>query len=81
MSLSIGLPPTASPASDPAPDRETRSFMRVVMATRQPSPAGPTRIESGTRTLSKNTSLNSASPVICTSGRTSTPGACMSSTK
>ena len=55
--------------------------MSVVIATCQPSPSSPTRIESGMRTSSMNTSLNSASPVICTSGRTSTPGACMSSTK
>jgi hypothetical protein len=53
-----------SPLTEPAPDRDTRSFMSVVIATRQPSPSGPMRIESGTRTLSKNTSLNSASPVI-----------------
>jgi len=33
------------------------------------------------RTSEKNTSLNSASPVICRSGRTSTPGAFMSTTK
>ena len=32
------------------------------------------------RTSVKYTSLNSASPVVCTSGRTSTPGACMSTT-
>ncbi len=42
---------------------------------------GTERSESGTRASVKKTSLNSASPVICTSGRTSTPGACMSTTK
>ena len=77
----IGLPPTVSPLTEPAPDSDTRSFMSVVIATRQPSPSGPMRIESGTRTLSKNTSLNSASPVIWTSGRTVTPGDCMSTMK
>ena len=35
----------------------------------------------GTNTSSRNTSLNSESPVICRSGRTSTPGACMSTTR
>jgi len=58
-----------------------RSFDRVVMATRQPSPTSPMRSESGTRTSVMYTSLNSASPVIWRSGRTSTPGACMSSAK
>ncbi len=58
----------------PAPESETRSFMSVVIATRQPSPSGPTRIESGTRTLSKNTSLNSASPVIWTQRSHVDPG-------
>ena len=74
------LPPT-SPESEPAPESATRSFIRVVIATCHPSPSGPTRIESGMRASWKNTSLNSASPVSCTSGRTSTPGACMSTTK
>jgi len=81
MSFSTGLPPTESPEIEPAPESATRSFMRVVIATCQPWPSSPTRIESGMRTSSMKTSLNSASPVICTSGRTSTPGACMSSTK
>jgi hypothetical protein len=35
----------------------------------------------GTRTFSKKTSLNSASPVIWRSGRTVIPGECMSSRK
>jgi len=39
------------------------TLVRVVMATRHPSPAVPTRHASGTRTSSKNTSLNSAEPV------------------
>ena len=58
-----------------------RSFDRVEPATRQPSPGAPTSWSSGTNTSSSSTSLNSASPVSCTSGWTSTPGACMSTTK
>ena len=38
----------------------------------------PIRLASGTRTSVRNTSLNSASPVIWRSGRTSTPGSVMS---
>ena len=49
--------------------------------TRQPSPVSPMRSESGTRASVRYTSLNSASPVIWRNGRTSTPGACMSTTK
>ncbi|HEV8566863.1 MAG TPA: hypothetical protein VGQ92_07155 [Actinoplanes sp.] len=63
------------------PPIATRSFISVVRATRQPSPTSPRRRESCSRTSVRNTSLNSASPVICRSGRTSTPGAVMSQTK
>ena len=56
------------------PPMETRSFIRVVMAMRHPSPSPPRRSTSGMRASVKNTSLNSASPVIWCSGRTSTPG-------
>ena len=63
------------------PPIDTRSFMSVVSDTRQPSPTSPRRSASGMRTSVKYTSLNSASPVIWRSGRTSTPGACMSTTK
>jgi hypothetical protein len=59
----------------------TRSFISVVCATRQPSPTSPSRWASGIHTSVRNTSLNSASPVIWRSGRTSTPGAVMSQTK
>ena len=48
--------------------------MSVVTATRHPSPSPPMRALSGMRTSVKKTSLNSASPVIWKSGRTSTPG-------
>ena len=52
-----------------------RSLASVVFATRQPSCSGPMRFSTGTSTSSKKTSLNSLSPVIWRSGRTSTPGA------
>ena len=55
--------------------------MSVVTSTFHPSFFGPIRLALGTRTSSKNTSLNSASPVICTSGRTLTPGAFISTTR
>ena len=58
-----------------------RSWERVELATVHPSPGAPISWSSGTNTSSRNTSLNSASPVICTSGRTSTPAACMSTTR
>ena len=64
-----------------APPMAVRSFMRVVSDTRQPSPTAPMRAASGTRTSVMYTSLNSASPVIWRSGRTSTPGECMSRAK
>ena len=59
----------------------TRSFISVALATFQPAPTSPSRLASGTRASVMNTSLNSASPVSWRSGRTSTPGACMSRTK
>ncbi len=59
----------------------TRSLISVAVATFQPSPTGPIRSVSGIRTSVRNTSLNSASPVSCRSGRTSTPGAVMSQEK
>ncbi len=55
-----------------------RSFPSVVRITRKPALSSPTRCESGTRTSVRNTSLNPAVPVIWRNGRTSTPGACMS---
>ena len=50
-----------------------RSLASVVLATRQPSCSGPMRFSTGTSTSSRKTSLNSLSPVIWRSGRTSTP--------
>ena len=60
---------------------EDRSFMSVVSATDHPWLTSPRRWSSGTFTSLKNTSLNDAPPVIWRSGRTSTPGACMSTMK
>ena len=59
----------------------SRSYMRVVIPTCQPWPSVPRMFSAGTRTFSKNTSLNSASPVIWRSGRTVMPGECMSTRK
>src|ERR1035438_10196766 len=47
----------------PAPN-SARSCIRVPSATFQPSLTRPTTFAAGTRTLSKNSSLNSVSPVI-----------------
>jgi hypothetical protein len=55
-----------------------RSCFNVERLTIQPRPRVPTMLVAGTRTLSKNTSLKSASPVIWRSGRTSRPGVVMS---
>ena len=60
---------------------DDRSFISVVSATDQPWLTSPRRWSSGTLTSLKNTSLNEAPPVIWRSGRTSTPGACMSTMK
>ena len=51
-----------------------RSCFSVELATLQPSPRLPTICVVGTRTSVKNTSLNSARPVMVLSGRTSMPG-------
>ena len=60
---------------------DTRSFISVAVETCQPWPIAPIRSASGIRTSVRKTSLNSASPVIWRSGRTSTPGAVMSAAK
>ena len=62
------------------PPIDTRSLPSVERATVQPSFGVPTTSSSGTKTSLKKTSLKSALPVIWRSGRTSTPGACMSIT-
>ena len=48
------------------------------MAIFQPSPRSLSRFSLGTTTSSRNSSQNSAWPVICVIGRTSTPGERMS---
>ena len=58
----------------------TLSLPRVARATVQPPSMGPTTSSSGTKTSLKKTSLNSESPLVIFSGRTSTPSACMSMT-
>ena len=74
---------TSSPADSPrAPRRArstltpkelsliaTRSLARVVRASGQPPSTSPTTQSSGTKTPSRKTSLNSASPVSSRSGR------------
>ena len=52
--------------------------MSVVSATFQPLPTPPTTFSSGIRASSMKSSLNSASPVICRSGRTWTSACSMS---
>lgn len=72
---------TSGPVRPPAPPPMlTRSLPRVARATVQPWLGVPTTSASGTKTSEKNTSLNSESPVVCRSGRTSTPGCFMSMT-
>ena len=59
------IPPAPMPA---------RSNMRVVCVTAHPLFTPPMRSASATTASSKNTSLNSACPVVSTSGRMVTPG-------
>ena len=61
-----------------SPPPPVRSNISVVIATCHPWFFSPTIFFFGTRTSSKKTSLNPRSPVICVSGRTVTPGLCMS---
>jgi len=49
---------------EPPPPMATRSFISVVIATRQPWPSSPSMCSCGMRTSLRKTSLNSASPVI-----------------
>ena len=58
-----------------------RSFIRVAIATCQPSPIAPSRWLSGTRTLVKKTSLKFEPPLICLIGLMSIPGDFMSMKK
>ncbi len=47
------------------------------MVTRQPSFSSPTRLATGTRTSSRNSSANSVEPAMVWRGRMSTPGESM----
>jgi hypothetical protein len=49
----------------------------VPIATRQPSSTSPTTFATAVRAPSRNVSLNSECPVICTIGRISMPGCCI----
>jgi hypothetical protein len=51
-----------------------RSLVSTAMPTPHPPCNGPSRFAAGRCTSVKNTSSNSASPVICLSGRISMPG-------
>ena len=75
---------TRSAGPNPAMPRApiaARSFMRVVIATRHPSSAPPSRFSSGTRTPEKKTSLKPPPPSICRIGRMSIPSDSMSTMK
>ena len=70
--------PASSIASSSSPTKAVpRSKLRVTMVTRQPSFSSPTRLATGTRTSSRNSSANSVEPAMVRSGRISTPGASM----
>ena len=68
----IGPASTAAAAAPAAPP-PLRSFRSVVLATAHPLPSPPIKFAAGTRTSVRNTSLNSARPVISRIGRISTP--------
>jgi hypothetical protein len=50
MRTASAMAPVPRPGRPPPPPMVVRSFIRVVMATRQPSPTSPMRSASGTRT-------------------------------
>ncbi len=72
-SMGTDMPPSPPPML-------TLSLPSVARATVQPPLTGPTTSGSGTKTSSKKTSLKSEPPFGIFSGRTVTPGACMSIT-
>ena len=72
------MPPSRGNVNAPS---ATRSLFSVAVETAQPWPTSPIRSASPMTTSVRNTSLNSASPVACRSGLTSTPGAFMSTLK
>ena len=60
---------------------EERSYGRMLIATAQPPFSSPSIRSAGTTTSSKNTSANSRSPLIISSGETVMPGVFMSTKK
>ena len=66
------------PMAEPMAERSKSS---VVTAVYQPRFSSPMTFSLGTRTLSKNTSLNSCVSAMFISGRTVTPGAFISRMK
>ena len=84
-SASAAASRTARPAATSNDRRRivanVRSWASVVMAMPQPSPGFPTRLAAGTLASVMNTSLNEAWKFIWRSGRTSTPGWCIGSTR
>ena len=67
-------PGSGNPAWEPPAPIPVRSKCSVVWVTAQPLPAPPMRSRSSHTASSRNTSLNTASPVISRSGRIVTPG-------
>ena len=57
---------------------DDRSYGRMLIATAQPPFTSPSIRSAGTTTSSKNTSANSRTPLIISSGATVIPGVSMS---
>ena len=57
---------------------DERSYGRMLIATAQPPFSSPSIRSAGTTTSSKNTSANSCTPLIISSGATVIPGVSMS---
>jgi hypothetical protein len=58
-----------------------RSKLSAVMAMYQPRSSSPTRLATGIRASSKNTSANGVSPRMSVIGRTVTPGVAVSTSR
>jgi hypothetical protein len=67
------VPPNPGSVSRKIRPMESRSAVRAVWRTLQPSSSSPTRLAAGTQALVKKTSLKWVSPLICLMGRMSTP--------
>ncbi len=66
---------SSSTASSRSPTKAVpRSKLRVTMVTRQPSFSSPTRLATGTRTSSRNSSANSVEPAMVCEGPDVDPG-------